>query len=242
MGLPRLRMFAGPNGSGKTTIKNSLIRSADWFGIYLNPDDFEQSISESGGVSAAELGLSFSTRELQTFFTHSTFLKSQYLTIAPDSIQYSDGIIEFTNLEMNSYYVSVLADFLRRKAIEEFKSFSFETVMSSPDKVRLLQEARNSGYRTYLYFVATEDPIINIERVKNRVAAGGHDVPEDKIVNRYHRSLALLPEAIRNSHRAYLFDSSREVSWYFAEVTDGRELELKSDRFPNWFRPVWEQF
>lgn len=38
---PRLRMFAGPNGSGKTTVKNGLHRSPSWFGIYINPDDLE---------------------------------------------------------------------------------------------------------------------------------------------------------------------------------------------------------
>ena len=39
--IPRLRMFAGPNGSGKTTIKNGISRPPDWFGIYVNPDELE---------------------------------------------------------------------------------------------------------------------------------------------------------------------------------------------------------
>lgn len=62
------------------------------------------------------------------------------------------------------------------------------------------------GYRTYLYYIATEDPRINVSRVKYRVTRGGHDVPEEKTVNRYHASLALLREAIRYSNRAYIFD------------------------------------
>lgn len=235
-------MFAGPNGSGKTTIKNGLNRPAAWFGIYLNPDDLEKSIKESGGVSIAKFDLDIESNELRDFFVDSTFLTSRKLEISPNSIQYSDGRVEFTNLVMNSYYVSVLADFLRRKAIEQSKSFSFETVMSAADKVELLHEAQQSGFRTYLYYVATDDPIINIDRIKNRVAEGGHDVPRDKIVARYYRSLALLPEAIRFSDRTFLFDSSGIECRYFAEVTDGRELETKSDEIPNWFRPVWEKF
>lgn len=39
---PRLRMFAGPNGSGKTTVKNGLQRQPQWFGIYINPDELEK--------------------------------------------------------------------------------------------------------------------------------------------------------------------------------------------------------
>ena len=40
--------------------------------------------------------------------------------------------------------------------------------MSAKDKVELLREAQSRGFRTYLYFIATEDPDSNIQRVKNR--------------------------------------------------------------------------
>ncbi len=143
---------------------------------------------------------------------------------------------------MTSYIASVLCAFLRKSALAEGKSFSFETVMSSPDKIQLLRDAQASGFRTYLYYVATEDPMINIARVRYRVAEGGHDVPTDKIVARYHRSIDLLHEAIRCSNRAFLFDSSREMPLYFAEATDGHSIQLKTDAIPNWFIPVWEGF
>jgi predicted ABC-type ATPase len=88
--------------------------------------------------------------------------------------------------------------------------------------------------------VATEDPEINVSRVRNRVALGGHPVPEDKIVSRYHRSLELLIDAIRHTNRAYIFDNStdsadRAHTW-IAEITEGRTLELKTDRIPAWFQ------
>ena len=81
-----------------------------------------------------------------------------------------------------------------------------------------------------------------MQRVKNRVAEGGHDVPEEKIISRYHRSLSLVHEAIRHADRAFFFDTSEEESWYFAEATDGTELELQSDEMPNWFQPIWNRF
>jgi predicted ABC-type ATPase len=59
-------------------------------------------------------------------------------------------------------------------------------------------------------------------------------------VQRYHRSIALLMEAIRQTNRAYIFDNSgdnadRSHTW-LAEITDGRMLELKTERIPAWFR------
>ena len=103
--------------------------------------------------------------------------------------------------------------------------FTFETVMSHPGKVELLAEARSKGYRTYLYYVATDDSQMNISRVQNRVATGGHDVPSDKVEERYHRSLAILIKAIANTYRADSFDNSTdsasgEQAW-LAEVTGG---------------------
>ena len=183
-----------------------------------------------------------STEEIRNFFASFLLLQNHQLHAAAGGIECRAGGIDFSGLEMNSYYASVLADFLRRKALESSKSFSFETVMSAPDKVDLLREAQTVGYRTYIYYIATEDPAINIQRVKNRVAEGGHDVPEEKIVLRYHRSLSLLREAIRYTYRAFFFDTSEEESWYFAEATNGTSIELKSDEMPNWFQPIWDQF
>lgn len=116
--------------------------------------------------------------------------------------------------------------------------------MSHPSKVALLEQAQRLGYRTYLYFIATDDPEINISRVQSRVRRGGHEVPEDKIVKRYHASLGLLMDAIRHTNRAYIFDNSgegQEHTW-LAEVTEGRELEMKTDQMPAWFKhAVWEK-
>jgi predicted ABC-type ATPase len=69
------------------------------------------------------------------------------------------------------------------------------------------------------------------------VKQGGHPVPEDKIVQRYHRSLDLLIDAIRHSNRSYVFDNSgqNQKRTWLAEITDGLTLEIKVDQLPAWF-------
>lgn len=139
--------------------------------------------------------------------------------------------------EINAYIAAAIAGFLREELLRLRISFTFETVMSSPDKVDLMRRAREAGFRVYLYYIATADPEINSSRVQSRVNSGGHDVPEDKIVSRYYRSLDLLYDAIRNSNRAYVFDNSteeKEKVW-LAEMTDGGQLTLNSDEVPEWF-------
>ncbi len=101
---------------------------------------------------------------------------------------------------------------------------------------------KDLGVRGFLD--ATDDPAINIARVQARVRQGGHDVPVDKIISRYARSLDLLLDAIRASHRAYLFDNSQtggEHLW-IAEITGGHDMEILTPTMPSWFqRAVWNK-
>jgi len=62
-----------------------------------------------------------------------------------------------------------LSDIIRNKLLDQNIDFTFETVMSSPDKVNFLHRAKDAGFRVYLYYVATENPEINISRVAHRV-------------------------------------------------------------------------
>lgn len=238
--VPRLRMFAGPNGSGKTTVKTALGKPPAWFGAYINPDDIEAAVRRDRTFPVAPLGLAVSAAEVEAAFAASPLLAGRGLVPPAGAVRDRAGDLDFGGLAFTAYHASALSDLLRRAALAAGRSFSFETVMSFPDKVDLLAEARGRGFRTYLYYIATEAPEINVQRVRNRVADGGHGVPEGKIVERYHRSLGLLAAAVRHTDRAYLFDTSEAEAWYFAEVTGGTAVDLKSGgKIPNWFAPVW---
>ena len=230
----RLRMFAGPNGSGKSTFK-SIIRP-ELLGIYINPDEIEKEIQKFDFLDLESYRVNSTEKEVLDFFTNSPLLKTVDLLDEADSLRFNDGKLSFFNVEVNAYFASVAADFIRHKLIEHSKSFTFETVMSFTDKVEFLRKAQSRGYRTYVYYVATEDPVINISRVRYRVKMGGHSVPEDKIVSRYQRSLDLLIEAIQFTNRAYIFDNSTHEHIWLAEITNGHLLEMKTDQVPAWLK------
>ncbi|MBD2550838.1 zeta toxin family protein [Microcystis elabens FACHB-917] len=237
-------MFAGPNGSGKSVLKAVL--PLPLLGVYLNPDEIEASIRHHGFLDLAAYGVSTTAAALLPTFTGSELLRSAGLLEPARRLRLAGGRLVFAGVEVNAYFASVVADVLRQHLLERRASFTCETVMSHPGKVALLEQAQRLIYRTYLYFVATDDPEINVSRVRNRVGLGGHPVPEDKIISRYHRSLAHLLEAIKHTNRAYIFDNSTDsadpkLAW-IAEITDGRRLELKTDRIPAWFnRAVMEK-
>lgn len=204
-------MFAGPNGSGKSVLKSYLPQ--ELLGVFLSPDEIEAGIRRNGWLDLRLFGVETTADEVLQFFVGSEFLKSEGLEGDSKLLGFANGRLDFANLEVNAYFASVAADFLRAKLIERKSTFTFETVMSHSGKVALLAQAQMADYRTYLYYVATDDPQINISRVRNRVELGGHWVPEDKIVSRYHRSLALLMDAVAapSSHRANVCRSSVEA-------------------------------
>jgi predicted ABC-type ATPase len=238
---PRLRMFAGPNGSGKSTIKSVL--RPELLGIYVNPDEIEREICDFGFLDLTHYDVHTDRAEILDFFGNSTLLEKADLLDEADLLRFNDDKLDFFEVSVNAYFASVAADFIRKKLIESGRTITFETVMSSPDKVELLRLAQVRGYRTYLYYVATEDPEINISRVRHRVKMGGHDVPRDKIISRYYRSLDLLMDAVRYSHRAYIFDNSSHERVWLAEITDGKVLEMKSNQIPGWFESaLWNKF
>jgi predicted ABC-type ATPase len=234
-------MFAGPNGSGKSTMKALL--KPEWLGVYLNPDEIERSIRQTGLLDLDRFGVA-GDEDALTFFRDHPLIRRAGLLDAAQRLTLGTGGIDFASVEVNAYFASVAADLLRRRLLKHQVSFTFETVMSASDKVELLFMARNLGYRTYLYYVATDDPAINISRVRARVAQGGHPVPEDKIVSRYFRSLDLLLDAIRHTDRAFVFDNSTtdaEPKWV-AETSSGKDIEIKADPMPAWFhQAVWQK-
>lgn len=94
--------------------------------------------------------------------------------------------------------------------------FSFETVFSSSEKLEFMKAAQEMGYEVEVVFVTTKDPSINVDRVRRRVTEGGHDVPKDKIIQRYKTSMALLPTIVTTADLVTIYDNS-----------DNDELPLK---------------
>lgn len=225
-------MFAGPNGSGKSTLKGIL--DPELLGHYLNADDIEKQLNTMGRVDLKQLGFDGSSSKALDHLDRSDFLRGTGIDTASLGIVPDESEVVAPPGVANSYLASALVEFLRGALVESRRSFTFETVMSHPSKVEALRSARAAGFRTYLYFVGTEDPDVNVARVAERVRRGGHGVPEDKVRERYTRSMALLPSAARASDRAYIFDNSGMRSQLVVEITDGEAVTLHREQLPSW--------
>ena len=112
-------------------------------------------------------------------------------------------------LSLDPYVAAKIADSLRRELIVQRESFVFETVFSDPvgDKVVFLKQAAAAGYTAILCFVGIASAEVSEERVAMRVTQGGHDVPSDKLIERFPRTLANLHSAVREVPHVFVFDN-----------------------------------
>lgn len=121
---------------------------------------------------------------------------------------------------------------LRSDWVRDELSFSYESVMSHESHIEFVKQAKQQGYKPYLYYVCTSE-------VEQRVKEGGHDVPTEKIVSRYQRSLENLHSMLTICRRGFLFDNSSTDMIFIAEATPDGFLDINKKAFdktqPYWF-------
>lgn len=127
---------------------------------------------------------------------------------------------------------AVIAERTRDALLERGLPFIAETVFSHPSKLVLVDRAVAAGYYVAVHVIAIPAALA-VERVRYRVAAGGHDVPPDKIVQRWDRLWPLVADAIRRADQATVWDNSRQSDTdKVAEFVGG--LAVSRPRWPEW--------
>lgn len=258
--VKRLRVFAGPNGSGKSSIIKKILNTEVQngikldFGIYINADDIAVDL-QNGGCDFTKYSINFSRSEFLQIVLNSGLINSDFSEQRFLSCFQIDGTIlsllqqKIVSNEdkIHERISQIIADYLRKKLLSEGKKFSFETVFSHYGKVEFIKQAKDAGYKVYLYFVSTEHPTINVYRVKVvRVGENGHDVDKEKIISRYYRSMDLLYDAAQSCYQSYFFDNSVQGSEHtmFAHFKVNAEGEkewgkMEEKAYPNWFKKYY---
>lgn len=190
---PVMCIVAGPNGSGKTTTTEQLLKN-EWGAdsLYINPDNIAQ--EQYGDWNSA------------------------------------DAVLKAAQTATGQRY----------ECLSNGTDFVFETVFSSAEKMEFLRKAKDAGFFIRIFYVCTESPLININRIAQRYLNGGHEVPISKTISRYYSSLKNISEAIKIADRVYLYDNSTEnaAPRLILRTTDGRIAKRYTDDLPEWVRAV----
>ena len=122
-------------------------------------------------------------------------------TAAPFVVPRELGIREFVNADeiarglspFNAEGVAVAAGRLMidrmRMLVREGQSFAFETTCSGRAHAGWLRACKADGWRITLVYLWLRSPQMALDRVARRVRQGGHHIPDDVVVRRYHLGL-----------------------------------------------------
>lgn len=134
-----------------------------------------------------------------------------------------------------AHEAAAIAARVRAAFINARLDFCTETVFSHRSKIELVNDARAAGYDVVLHVVMI--PLELAEpRVRLRVSRGGHDVPIEKLHERFQRLWPLIAEATPAAARAVFWDNSGddgpvEVAAFRRGIADYRP------RWPAWTAP-----
>ncbi len=97
---------------------------------------------------------------------------------------------------------------LLERAIDHGLDFTLETTLGGNTIPRLLAEAAKRGVEIHVFFVGLGSALVHVERVRQRVRAGGHDIAEADIRRRYRHSLINLVTLLPVLTELRVYDNS----------------------------------
>ena len=145
----------------------------------------------------------------------STLYKTNFLNkdiknsirINTDEIVYSFGDWKSSIDQIKAGKIAIQ---LRNKCFLEEKSFNEETTLTGRSILKIIDKAKNLDYKIHLYYIGIDNPEIAKERVKNRIARGGHGISSNLIEKRYYESLQNLEKIIYQCDSIEIYDNSKK--------------------------------
>lgn len=137
---------------------------------------------------------------------------------------------------------------LLERAIAERLDFAFESTLGASTIPRLLARAADDGAELWVWFVGLDSAEKHLARVRSRVMAGGHDIPETDIRRRWEMSRQNLVALMPKLARLWVYDNSHEADPRRRHAPRPRlVLELRRGKIvapadltatPEWAKPI----
>ena len=128
-------------------------------------------------------------------------------------------------------------------AIENDINYTFETTLGGHSITQSLIDAAKKGISIRIFYIGLNSPELHIERVRSRVSKGGHDIPEDKIRDRYtsstHNLMMLLPycgEVVVFDNSVPLKENMTSIKKLF--IFKNKTLTIETNDMPDWAKPI----
>jgi predicted ABC-type ATPase len=164
-----------------------------------------------------------------------------YAHLQPAGLRFVNADALAQELHIEPYAAARVAGAVRKELVKQRESFVFETVFSDPvgEKLAFLKSVAQAGYNTILCFIGTAGPQVSQQRVAMRVSQGGHDVPPEKVVQRFPRILANLKAALQELPHVWIFDNNDlRTPYRLVAIFESGRLVRFERPVPRWLTPL----
>ena len=97
------------------------------------------------------------------------------------------------------------------KSLADGLTYAFETTPGGNSIARLLLDGARAGAEVHLWYAGLATPELHLRRIASRVAAGGHDIPEAKVRERFDASRSNLVKLMPHLASLRVYDNSFEA-------------------------------
>jgi predicted ABC-type ATPase len=171
---PTVLILAGPNGAGKSTAAPELLQDALAVNEFVDADVIARGLSafdpESAAIAAGRPAVATGSRRMRAGQVSIPLRRSS----SGSTPSRADDPVMLARI---------------RELAEKRVSFAFETTLASRSLVPWLRDLRASSYAVHLFFLWLSSANLAVQRVAQRVTAGGHSVPEDTVRRRYRAGI-----------------------------------------------------
>ena len=142
--------------------------------------------------------------------------------------------------EVDQLKAGKIAIKLRKDCIEKGLTFNQETTLCGNSILKIINQVNKKGYKVHLYYIGVNSPKIAKERIKARVAKGGHDIPSEIVERRYYESLENLKVILPKVDKAEIYDNSDKYKLCLSKVNN--QYKIFETDLPNWIKPIINSF
>lgn len=126
-------------------------------------------------------------------------------------------------------------------ALERNKSFTMESTLTGKSILKRMEKTASEGYYTELRYIGLASAELNVERVHQRVARGGHAVDDDVVRKRYQESRDNLVHAAKIATRIEIWDNTESAANLIATIENGVLEKNLSVAMPRWVSHVLQE-
>ena len=167
----------------------------------------------------------------------STLFEQSYIPLMNEQRINTDELVRaIGSWQDNSLQIRCAREAIKsiREYFNEGISFNQESTLSGKSILNNIRKAKNLGYEVHLYYVGVHSADIALERIANRVANGGHGIPEADVRRRYEQSFKNFKEIFSECDIVELYDNTDKIK-LIAKFLDGN-LVYRSKIIPSWIK------